>query len=575
MNARGSDPYPHNYLPNAYKHLNAPGDRARLRPAESLRVQMRQLIRVRLVVTALLLCAAGMPAHAATPAHPAAALSELYERRHGAPLWSAAGKPTASARAALEALRAAPDYGLRAEDYRSEALAAELAGLATGPAADSAQWQRFDADLSGALLRFLNDLHFGRVDPHAAGFDMPTRRDGFDPLGVLERLATASDPGPVIAAVEPDFLHYRLLRQSLPRYRQLAAGEGLPALPPLPATKVTRGQIYAGAPALRRLLAALGDLPPAEAERADPMLDEALSTALRRFQFLHGLTEDGTLGRGTLAALRVPLAQRVRQIELTLERWRWLPPLQPPTIMVNIPQFRLFLFGSRIDSEAGMLRMNVIVGQQYSRLHTPVFTADMKTIVFRPYWDVPPSITRHELLPRLRRQPHYLESQNMEIVGGGGIARASSTPTPEELAGLSDGRLRLRQRPGPDNALGLIKFVLPNPYDVYLHSTPAGRLFAEPRRAFSHGCVRVNDPVALATEVLRGTPGEWTAEKIREAMQGDATFSVKLARPVHVLILYGTAVASEDGAVHFFDDIYGHDLQLEALLGLKPVAGAH
>ncbi len=144
--------------------------------------------------------------------------------------------------------------------------------------------------------------------------------------------------------------------------------------------------------------------------------------------------------------------------------------------------------------------------------------------------------------------------------------------TPANLQALAAGRLRLRQRPGPDNALGLIKFVLPNGYDVYLHSTPAQRLFAEPRRAFSHGCIRVSDPVALAADVMRGTAGEWTPEKVRAAMNGDDTFRVTLAQPVHVLILYGTAVATEDGAVHFFADIYGQDRRLEALLGLKPVA---
>jgi murein L,D-transpeptidase YcbB/YkuD len=243
----------------------------------------------------------------------------------------------------------------------------------------------------------------------------------------------------------------------------------------------------------------------------------------------------------------------------------------PPTLIVNIPQFRLFLIRSAVDDEASMVRMNVIVGRQFPKLHTPIFTADMTTVLFRPYWDVPPGIARHELLAELRQDPRYLETQDMELLAVGTSPAQPLAATAENLQALAAGRLRLRQRPGPDNALGLIKFVLPNGYDVYLHSTPAQRLFAEPRRAFSHGCIRVSDPVALAAAVMAGVPGDWTPDKIRAAMDGDTTFQVRLIQRVHVLILYGTAVATEDGAVHFFDDIYGQDRRLEALLGLRPV----
>lgn len=487
-------------------------------------------------------------------------------------LWSRGGTVSAPARAVLQTLRTASDYGLRPGDYGGDALAAQLAALDARPASGP-QWQQFDTALSNAVLMFLHDLHCGRVDPRAAGFDMPARGEPFDERARLGELAAAHDTGAVFAAVEPNFLHYRLLRQALAHYRQLAATAGLTALPPFPGRALAPGQTYSGAPALRRLLAALGSLPPQYAAGEDPTLDAALVAALKNFQFLHGLREDGALGRSTYAALTVPLAERVRQIELTLERWRWLPSLQGPTIVVNIPQFRLFMFSSPVDSEAQMLRMNVIVGQQYPRLNTPVFAAEMNAVVFRPYWDVPASITQHELLPLLRRRPQYLETENMEMVGAD-AAHPRLAVTAQDLQALAAGRLRLRQRPGPDNALGLIKFLLPNAYDVYLHSTPARQLFAEPRRAFSHGCVRVGDPVALAVAVLRGTAGDWTAEKIQAAMNGDTTFTVKLAQPVAVLILYGTAVATEDGAVHFFDDIYGHDRQLEALLGLKPVTTA-
>jgi L,D-transpeptidase YcbB len=487
-------------------------------------------------------------------------------------LWSRSGSATSQARALVAILQSADSYGLRPEDYHAAELAGELAALSAheAPAAD---WKRLDLALTRSALTVVRHLHFGRIDPRAAGFDLPPRPESFDAAAIVEQLATGSDPAAALSAVEPDYLHYRLLRQSLARYRKLAAAPALPALPPLPRRSVKPGELYAGAPALRQRLAAVGDLAPRAAARTDQRLDDELVAALERFQYLHGLAEDGALGASTLAALRVPFAQRVRQIELTLERWRWVPPLRPPTLIVNIPQFRLFLIRATVDDEADMLRMNVIVGRQFPQLHTPVFTADMTSVLFRPYWDVPPSIVRHELLAELRKDPHYLEAHDMELVSNG--AAPSAMPlasTPDTLAALAAGRLRVRQRPGADNALGLIKFDLPNRYDVYLHSTPAQRLFDEPRRAFSHGCIRVSDPVALAAEVLRGAAGEWTAEKIRAAMNGETTFRVMLARPVHVLILYGTAVATEDGAVHFLDDIYGQDRRLESLLGLTPVA---
>lgn len=499
-------------------------------------------------------------------------LTDFYARRQNRPLWSRAGAVTPQARAIVGVLRGCATYGLRPEDYRAEPLSRELDALLATPSATAAQWMAFDVGLSEAALHLLHDLHFGRIEPRAAGFDMPRRRESFDGAMYLEELASRTDAGAVLAEVEPGYLHYRLLQQSLAHYRELAQTPSLTELPALARRSILPGEAYAGAPAVRRLLAALGDLPPGRAARSDPVLDADLVTALKRFQYLHGLREDGALGRGTYAALTVPLTQRVRQIELTLERWRWVPALQPPTLIVNIPQFRLFFIRSAVDHEADMLRMNVIVGREYQGLHTPVFSSDMNAVIFRPYWEVPPSIARRELLPLALHNPQYLESQHLELAADGSDTSVPLAPSPANLKVLEAGTLRLRQRPGPDNALGLIKFVLPNSYDVYLHSTPAPRLFDEPRRDFSHGCIRVADPVALAAEVLRGTPGDWTADMVRAAMNGDRTFRVKLAQPVHVLILYGTAVATEDGAVHFLEDLYGYDRRLERLLGLTPVA---
>ena len=264
--------------------------------------------------------------------------------------------------------------------------------------------------------------------------------------------------------------------------------------------------------------------------------------------------------------MATPLTRRVGQIELTLERWRWLPAFETPPIIVNIPQFRLFAFRSTADRKADILQMDVIVGRAYASMQTPVFAADMRYVIFSPYWDVPRSIATRELSPLIRRDPQYLSTQHLEIVQGSEDSSRPLPPTAENLAALDAGRVRLRQQPGADNALGTIKFVLPNVYDVYLHATPAHRLFRQSQRAFSHGCIRVSDPVALAVHVLRDTPGDWTAQRVQEAMDGTNARRVELARPIRVMILYGTALATESGETLFFEDIYGHDRRLEALL---------
>jgi L,D-transpeptidase YcbB len=326
------------------------------------------------------------------------------------------------------------------------------------------------------------------------------------------------------------------------------------------------GDTYAGAPALRRLLLAVGDLA-LEQLNASVTLDAALTEALRKFQARHGLPADGTLGQQTYRALTTPLTQRVRQLELTLERWRWLPGFESPPIIVNIPQFQLFAFRTNQDRYADIMQMPVIVGQAYEHTRTPVFISDIRFVVFRPYWDVPRSIVVREMLPAIHAHADYLARNNLEIVRGQGDDGRVLPIGPDSIAGLANGQLRLRQRPGEDNALGLIKFVFPNEHNVYMHSTPAHQLFLQSRRAFSHGCIRVSDPLALASYALRNAPGEWSETQITAAMHGSDNSRVVLSRPIRVMILYGTALATEAGPVLFFDDLYGHDRRLVALLG--------
>ncbi len=352
--------------------------------------------------------------------------------------------------------------------------------------------------------------------------------------------------------------HFQLLEAARGQYAALARQPALTGLPPLPRRSLKADDAYEGATALRALLTATGDLPAAAAttDAATPdTLDPALVAALLRFQQRHGLRQDGVLGPATWRALTTPMAARLGQIDTTLMRWRSLPANpHGRAIFINIPRFRLYAMDGFADAEADLLQVDVVVGKVLRKLRTPTFTADLTHLVFRPYWDVPRSILLAELLPAARRDPQYLTRRHYEVVGAGGAFAYS----PELLDALERGAMRLRQLPGEDNALGGVKFVLPNPHDVYLHDTPERGLFAQDRRAFSHGCIRVADPARLAAWLLDGDT-TWTAERIAAAMQGATPLRVDLVEPVRVYIVYATAVAREDGSVLFLDDLYGLD----------------
>jgi murein L,D-transpeptidase YcbB/YkuD len=358
----------------------------------------------------------------------------------------------------------------------------------------------------------------------------------------------------------------------LVRYRSLAADPSF--LAPQPLTRAIRpGDVYREAGVLQDELVALGDLPAdVPSTRESGSYAGAIVEGVKRFQARHGLDSDGVLGRATIAALRVPPSRRVRQMELSLERFRWLPHLgDERTLGLNIPMFRLWAWDTIPADGAPLFGMDVIVGRALST-QTPVLIEEMRAVVFRPYWNVPRSILRHEVLPAIQRDPDYLRRENMEIVRGGGNDTQRVQPTADVLGALEKGALRVRQLPGPKNALGLIKFEFPNREDIYMHGTPAQTLFARSRRDFSHGCVRVADPVALAEWVLQDRP-EWTRDRIIAATRDVRTVRVTLPRPIKVVLFYTTAaVMPETGILHFAEDLYGHDAALERALATRRVA---
>jgi L,D-transpeptidase YcbB len=501
-------------------------------------------------------------------------VQSIYARTGSTLLWSSGGQVSAQARALADILNTVVTFGLLPGDYAADLIAATAAQL--NKESSAAEFARFDQLLTHAAVRFICHVHYGRVNPRAAGFEFVGARNDLDVAATVAALATAANVVDAVAAAEPHFYHYALLKSALSRYRALTTNSELTNLPSIGRRSIHPGDAYAGATALRQLLLAEGDLSQQAANQsaAGQTLDATLAEALKRFQDRHGLGTDGALGASTYVELVTPLAKRVRQIELTLERWRWIPAFDTPPIIVNIPEFRLFAFNTTADRVASILQMPVIVGQTYPGKRTPVFVGDLKFVIFRPYWDVPRSITLREMVPQIRAHPDYLQRNNFEIVRGESDDAAIMSPTPDAIAALAAGQLRLRQRPGEDNALGLIKFLFPNTHNVYLHSTPAHRLFLASRRAFSHGCIRVSDPAALAVYVLRNSGEQWDSARVDAAMRDSHSLRVELRDPIHVMILYGTAMATEAGPVQFFDDIYGHDRKLEVLLKLQPVSGA-
>jgi len=500
----------------------------------------------------------------------AAALGELYAGEPDQLVWFAGDRPYSTLAGAVDALARAHERGLLPEDYDAERIGAEWARLRSGATMSGADRALFDVAVTVGVLREMEAVSVGRVDPRTLdwGYDVAPRK--LDRPAVVRRARGGEGIPSTLDALEPSFPHYRRNEQTLARYRSLAAG-GKPAPVPELAKgrkKVEPGQSWAGVPELEARLRRVGDLPadaPAPALDADgvPLYEGALVDAVRRFQQRHVLDADGIIGSGTIGALNVPLAHRVRQIELALERGRWLPSLSDRrTVFVNVPLFRLWATDPARGEEP--LRMRVVVGKSLGH-HTPLFVGEMAYVVFRPYWNPPYSITVKELVPHARRDPSYLEREDLEIVASGDDNAVAFPPTPENLDAVVAGRLQIRQKPGPKNSLGLVKFIFPNAESVYMHGTPAPQLFSRTRRDFSHGCIRLEKPAALAEWVLRDDP-RWTGERIEAAMAGERPIRVNLKEPLTVVLYYDTVHVNSEGVVHFANDIYGDDDALDRAL---------
>lgn len=485
--------------------------------------------------------------------------------------WFRDGQPTAAAREAVALLAAAATDGLDPTDYNASTLHAALA--ASGKSTGAPQTE-LEQSLTVAMQRFLLDIRCGRIDPLVIDENFTTNtNDWLDPDRLLREALSAQQVAPAVAAARPPLAQYERLREALARYRMLENDptwlQRLPPLPgpSLPGRKLEPGQPWAGVTQLMQRLERLGDL--ASGTPVPPRYEGAAVAGVQAFQQRHGLTPDGVIGKGTLDALEVTPGSRARQIELALERLRWTPHPER-AVIVNVPEFVVRGYDARDGRSAERVAMNIIVGNA-AKTQTPIFDATMRYIEFSPYWNVPPSIARGETIPKLRRDPAYFEQQGFEFVSRDGqlIGHLSEA----NIAAVRSGQMRIRQRPGTKNALGDIKFVFPNADNIYLHHTPTPKLFKRDRRDFSHGCIRVEQPVELAKFILASQP-EWDEERIVQAMTRGKSATLQLNEPLSVVIAYRT-VSVSDGKVHFFADLYGRDARLrDALAARKPLPAA-
>ena len=510
---------------------------------------------------------------AGEPVYASLVLPSFYERRLYRAAWSDERGPTRLADDLIGALRRADLEGLRSEDYHLAGIEAVLAavradakrGPALAPPPD--RWAELDLLLTDAFLVYGAHLLAGRVNPETLRPEWVSNRRTADIAVVLEAALASGKIAGTLEALNPPAVGYRRLREALARYRAVAAAGGWPAIPDGSTLRLSdRSSSMA---ALRERLRLEDDLRLAETQDAE-LFDGALEQALKQFQRRHGLTADGVVSAATRAELNVPVERRVEQLELNLERWRWLPKdLGRRHIIVNIAAFELQV----VEDEAAVLAMRVVVGRPYNR--TPVLSDTMRYLVLNPYWHVPRSIAAQELLPKVRRDRTYFARYKLRVFPISGPDAQEVDPATVDWSTINPARFpyRLRQDPGPLNALGRIKFMFLNKYNVYLHDTPARPLFEETQRDFSHGCIRIQHPIELAVYLLRNDP-RWDRDALLAAFSDAEDRSVPLSEPMPIHLLYWTAWADADGTIQFRRDIHDRDAPLLTALRAPPPRAA-
>ncbi len=442
---------------------------------------------------------------------------------------------------ALLLLAAAETKGLNSADYQTHWLKLQWQQLKKNRQPAFYQLALFDTTLTNNILHYYSDLRYGRINPKRVRFLFKPNKD---PIKLAQQTFEAIQKGTMLALshdFEPKLQFYQNLKQALHNYQR--ANNQYPHLAFKFPQTLKKGQQNHQVIKLRQLLITLGDFKFIEginnAVIDNPIYDKAMVEAIKHFQRRHRLRVTGRIDKKTVRQLNTPLSKRIDQIKLGLERFRWLPRYkEDKLIFVNVPSFRLWAFNSLKNKKIKPLSIRVVVGKA-SKTKTPIFSSKMKYLVFRPYWGIPYSILKKEVFPGMKRDPNYLSNRNMELVGN-----------------------RVRQRPGGRNALGLVKFIFPNKYSIYLHDTPSKSLFKRTRRDFSHGCVRVSQPANLAAYLLN-----WKLKKVKRAMhRGRGSQRITLKQEIPVIIFYSTVLAMNDASVTFLNDVYGYDKKLKRKL---------
>jgi murein L,D-transpeptidase YcbB/YkuD len=489
-------------------------------------------------------------------------LERFYSAHGDRPLWvqdTAAG-PRAGRLAQL--LGAADLDGLDPADYRTGEIA-DLLGATTPQAL-----ARLEALLSLGLVRYAADLGQGRTTPHVADPELFVFREEVRKEAVLQAAAEAPDLDRFLDHYRPQTDRYDRQKAALAEYRALALQGGWQPIPEGETLKPGMTDPRVGL--LRQRLRLVGDLKPTD-DRAETggdanFYDEALVPAVKWMQYRHGLAQDAAVGNRTLAALNVPIETRIEQMILNLERRRWMvDDLGQRHIFVNLADQQLKL----VDEPRTLLDMPVVVGKPYHR--TPIFSHTMTYVEINPYWNVPPSIARDELLPKIKQDAGYLAKHNYVLFSDWSSGATVVDPQSVDWSQVSKASFpyKIRQDSGDGNALGRVKFMFPNHFNIYLHDTPSKGLFSRPERTFSHGCIRVQNPPLLAEYVLAAST-DWDRARIEAAIASGERTIVTLKEPLPVHISYLTSWVNKDGSVHFRNDVYARDAALaKALLGVR------
>lgn len=486
----------------------------------------------------------------------------FYTERNYEPAFVHPDESGARLRSVLDLFCQSEAEGLNAGDYLTESLRGHLErayGESSESDVDEARrLAELDVAVARTLLRYTSDVLTGRVDPEEVSSSWKAPVHQIEPATLVAQALADESLASIPERVGATHSQFAQLREVLVRYREIERKGGW--RPISAGEALEEGDAGDRVRQLIERLAVEGDVDSALLADSSYRYTSEVVEAVRSVQRRFGLEVDGVAGEGVTAALNVSVDDRIEQIEVNMERWRWIPGhLGSRYIYVNIPAFELHAF----DKGREVFSMAVIVGEAYEENATPVFSDTMEYVVFNPYWNVPESIAATEIVPQAREDRSFLVRNDYEIVSSWSDQANVLNPTTADLDRVVDGTYRIRQKPGSQNALGRIKFMFPNDFNIYLHDTPADYLFERAARAYSHGCIRVEQPDVLAEFVFRG--GEWTAERIREEIESGSRSTISLPEPLPVYILYWTAFVDGSG-VNFREDLYGNDADLRAAL---------